>query len=235
MELCLFSDPCVPLITPITPLHLYPPIPLIYVSRSTDGGNEFGFNFGVKFEVTHMSVKLMYEKELHFLFERMVNALVAVDKDVTGATTEASGASGASGAYTTESVGSVSVSNPTKPTNVDIATTAGLHLLYYWVSFAPLTRGSSAAGYTALYACILSQGVLIDPNVPHNMQLDWEAFFSSTPAEFVEKMKWIRHKPASAALKAWVSAKEEVPVDVGVDVGVGVAVSSIPPTTSTCV
>ena len=35
---------------------------------------------------------------------------------------------------------------------------AALDLFYYWVNFAPLSRGTSATGYAALYACVLAMG-----------------------------------------------------------------------------
>ena len=50
----------------------------------------------------------------------------------------------------------------------------GLENFYYWVNFAPITRGTSATGYAALYSTILAVDEEVVDRIPHMKQLDWE-------------------------------------------------------------
>lgn len=81
-----------------------------------------------------------------------------------------------------------------------------LHMLYYWVVLAPLTRGSSFTGYAVLLSTLLYLGEMpqvswprpFNPNdpaaskrlyfLPHNKQLDWEALLTPSPHEFVDNV-----------------------------------------------
>jgi hypothetical protein len=70
-----------------------------------------------------------------------------------------------------------------------------LENFYYWVNFAPITRGTSATGYATLYSAILAVGEELVDRVPYNVQLDWEAMFTPDPAEFVERvLPWISNR-----------------------------------------
>ena len=50
----------------------------------------------------------------------------------------------------------------------------GLELFYWWVVFAPLSRGTAACGYAALQAVVISGGKMIMKKIPKGKQLDWE-------------------------------------------------------------
>ena len=62
-----------------------------------------------------------------------------------------------------------------------------LIMFYYWVNFAPLTRGTSATGYAGLLSFILITGNDFKDSLPPRVQLDWEALFSTSPDAFVAK------------------------------------------------
>jgi hypothetical protein len=68
---------------------------------------------------------------------------------------------------------------------VDLALT----VFYYWVVFAPLSRGSAACAYAALHSILLSVGLVIPTKLPHNIQLDWEAILAHDSAAFIEYFK----------------------------------------------
>jgi hypothetical protein len=70
-----------------------------------------------------------------------------------------------------------------------------LELFYYWVNFAPLSRGTSATGYAALYGCILALGKELVGRVPPMKQLDWEGMFAPHPRDFVNRLLgWMKEK-----------------------------------------
>lgn len=50
----------------------------------------------------------------------------------------------------------------------------GLENFYYWVNFAPITRGTSATGYAALYSTVLAVDEELVGRIPYMRQLDWE-------------------------------------------------------------
>jgi tetratricopeptide (TPR) repeat protein len=62
---------------------------------------------------------------------------------------------------------------------------AALELFYYWANFGALTRGTSAVGYASIKAILLSAGFDVSKRLPSGMQLDWEAFFASSPRAFI--------------------------------------------------
>jgi hypothetical protein len=70
---------------------------------------------------------------------------------------------------------------------VDLA----LLFFFYWVNFAPLTRGSAATGYCALFAILIASGYeVVPPGMAiKGMQMDWEAILCPSPDEFVAKIK----------------------------------------------
>ena len=63
-----------------------------------------------------------------------------------------------------------------------------LTIFYYWVCFAPLTRGSAAVGYGMLAAYLRTKGKRIT-KMPEGAQLDWEAILAENEEEFVGKWK----------------------------------------------
>ena len=74
-----------------------------------------------------------------------------------------------------------------------------LEIFYYWVNFAPLSRGSAATGYSVLVGCIASLGEVPVSPLPHGVQIDWLGMLSSSPQEFVQE--------------AYPYVSERVPVD----------------------
>ena len=65
-------------------------------------------------------------------------------------------------------------------------------MFYYWVNYAPITRGSSATGYAGLYAGLLAAGRSFAHRVAEGIQLDWEAMLSPTLDDFIGKISsWI--------------------------------------------
>jgi len=87
-----------------------------------------------------------------------------------------------------------------------------LRLFYYWVNFAPLTRGSAMCGYAALMAVILASNRTISSPIPTGKQLDWDAIFTSSPEEFITKFEHeIETKPSEFSLDNDVDFEEAMP------------------------
>ena len=62
---------------------------------------------------------------------------------------------------------------------------SALCLFYYWVTFAPLSRGTAACGYAALLAVITAGNYEVSTWLPAGKQLDWEAILSPTLEDFL--------------------------------------------------
>ena len=60
-----------------------------------------------------------------------------------------------------------------------------LEMFYYWINLSPLSTASSTAGYIMLFASILAQDEELIKNLPKYKQLDWEAFLSGNPRDFI--------------------------------------------------
>lgn len=58
------------------------------------------------------------------------------------------------------------------------------YLFFYYVVFAPLTRGTAATGYVVLYSVLLASGLYLNTPMIENIQLDWEAIFGQKPDVF---------------------------------------------------
>lgn len=84
-------------------------------------------------------------------------------------------------------------------------TRLALEFFYYWVNFAPLSRGTSATGYAALYALILASGQELQDRVPHMKQLDWEAIICLHPDEFIKRVgSWFRQQKPTSVPSTWL-------------------------------
>ena len=71
----------------------------------------------------------------------------------------------------------------------------GLIYFFYWVHFAPLSRGTSATGYAYMVAHILAVGEHIVDSVPAKKQLDFEGMFRADPYEFVDAVyPWLKNR-----------------------------------------
>ena len=66
-----------------------------------------------------------------------------------------------------------------------------LAVFYSWVNFGPLTRGSAATGYAALFGMAAAAGLALQPCMPEGVQADWEAILSGAGglSAFVGKMR----------------------------------------------
>jgi hypothetical protein len=94
--------------------------------------------------------------------------------------------------------------------NVDEGVKICLEIFYYWVNFAPLSRGSAATGYSALVGCIASLGEVPAEPLPRGVQIDWLGMLSTTPGAFVdEAFPYVAARiPLSTALPAcWTHAE----------------------------
>ena len=89
----------------------------------------------------------------------------------------------------------------------DYAFARMLEVFYYWVIYAPLSRGTSATGYAALMACVVATGEEILDPVPKGKQLDWEGIFTLHPEEFSGRISaWFPHRGPSSISKDWLDA-----------------------------
>ena len=59
-----------------------------------------------------------------------------------------------------------------------------LEVFYFWVVFAPLSRGTAICGYEMMSALALACGWRFSRQLPVGKQLDWEAIFSPTVEAF---------------------------------------------------
>jgi len=73
--------------------------------------------------------------------------------------------------------------------HVDAFTTSALKLFYYWVCFAPLTRGTAAVGYAVLRGVLLAMGVDLKDQMKAGVQMDWEAILAGHPDQFVAEVR----------------------------------------------
>ena len=61
-------------------------------------------------------------------------------------------------------------------------------VFYYWVTWAPLTRGSAATAYVMMYGLLLASGVVVHEGPPPGVQADWEAILQASPIAFVDRI-----------------------------------------------
>lgn len=67
-----------------------------------------------------------------------------------------------------------------------------LHIYFYWVIFAPLTRGTAALGLMAVMALFLAADIEVTKIVERGKQTDFEAILGGNPHEFVQLMSsWL--------------------------------------------
>jgi hypothetical protein len=107
-----------------------------------------------------------YEEEIHAVFERLVAALVRAHQEKSRR------------------------GDADAPIDAEILT-AAMDLFYFWVNFAPISRGTSATGYACLYAVMLAAGYehTEASRVPPMTQLDWEAILATNSNTFADRVK----------------------------------------------
>jgi hypothetical protein len=93
------------------------------------------------------------------------------------------------------------------PQNHDKIFKIALELFYYWVNFAPVSRGTSATGYASLYAAVLASGHEFTQSVPKRKQLDWEALLRYDPHEFTQVIySWFSKTRPTALHDDWFAS-----------------------------
>jgi hypothetical protein len=167
-----------------------------------DGPGVNGPDLTIMFGVDAPTQK-KYHSELHVSFQRLVEALVALPQRTWDGDDESGAA--------------------------EVLRRAAA-LFFYWVNLTPLSRGSSACGYGALFAAVLATGRVIGRPVPKDKQLDFEAFFSRSPDLFADVLSaWFPELPlASPRLRQWVKGKEVTKEAQEEEVEVRVDASSVP-------
>jgi len=91
----------------------------------------------------------------------------------------------------------------------DAAFDRGLEIFFYWVNYAPLSRGTSATGYAALMACVVAMGEQILSPVPKGKQLDWEGILTPEPQVFVDRVRgWLSDRGSSSFSKQWLDSED---------------------------
>jgi hypothetical protein len=113
-----------------------------------------------------------YTQEFTFLFEKLENFALASRDSTTphSCSLEADTADCAL---------------PPASPNIDEGVKICLEIFYYWVNFAPLSRGSAATGYSVLIGCIASLGEVPSTPLPRGVQIDWLGMLSPSPGHFV--------------------------------------------------
>jgi hypothetical protein len=87
-----------------------------------------------------------------------------------------------------------------------------LRLFFYWVNFAPLTRGSAMCGYAAVMAVVLASNRKIISSIPKGKQLDWEAIFTSDSNDFIKRFEnSIETEPSDFVLSEDVDFDKAMP------------------------
>jgi hypothetical protein len=108
-----------------------------------------------------------------------------------------------------------------RPRNATEIATIAAKIFFYWVNFAPLSRGSAATGYVGLHAVLLAAGYRIRDPIPVGVQADWEAILTPDPDAFVERLKgWLIDavEPCSPERGQSISAEDDWLGEIG-DVG----------------
>ena len=62
---------------------------------------------------------------------------------------------------------------------------AAFQMFYYFVNFAPLSRGSAISAYIVLNAIMIVGGYYISSPIPEGIQLDWEAILAHRKEDFI--------------------------------------------------
>ena len=127
-----------------------------------------------------------YTQEFTFLFEKLENFALANMEDMThnscGLDTDADTDTDTDTELEVEvEVEGAECASPTIDTGVKIC----LEIFYYWVNFAPLSRGSAATGYSVLLGCIASLGEVPVAPLPRGVQIDWLGMLSPSAEEFI--------------------------------------------------
>ena len=98
---------------------------------------------------------------------------------------ESASSTGGDGAFIT---GALAARLGGKRRRVELA----LSFYFYWINFGPLSRGTSGVGMSILIALLLALDLRLTRQLPHKVQLDWEAILSPSPAAFTGAiLEWL--------------------------------------------
>lgn len=95
--------------------------------------------------------------------------------------------------------------------DLEIYTDLVMKLYFYWVVFAPLTRGTAVCGMLAVCALHLAVGECIRPPHWEGVQMDWEAILSCSSEEFLA-----RKTQAGGTMVDWLREHRVPAAEVGV-------------------
>lgn len=88
-----------------------------------------------------------------------------------------------------------------------------LKVFYYWVCFAPLTRGSAAVAHTMMLALLRAGGKEFVGEQREGVQLDWEAILCSNVNDFVAEVEgWVRENVRDME-DGWEDVEEGVDIE----------------------
>ena len=126
----------------------------------------------------------LFKQELDYNFQRFINALKTILSDTYK-----------------------NLNDEEKKIHSDEAFKRALEFFFYWVNYAPLSRGTSATGYAALMAFVISMGEEILDPVPKGKQLDWEGLLTPQPDVFVSRISsWLATRGPSSIPTKWLDS-----------------------------
>ena len=146
---------------------LYPGLFLEGVQISVNEGEQEGYDISLSsFNTPERFIQ--YEEELHMTYRRLVSSLLARKRNEN----------------------SINAISDDEIAILNIV--PALEMFYYWVNLSPLSSDSATTGYIILFASILAQDEELLNNLPKYKQLDWEAFFSQNPRNFIKTISpWL--------------------------------------------
>lgn len=156
---------------------LYPGLFLDGTQISISAGEREGYDISIS-TVSTTERFIQYEEELHMTYRRLVSSLLARKREEN-------------------TINAVIANDDIAIQNIVPA----LEMFYYWVNLSPLSRASASTGYIILFASILAQDEELTENLPKYKQLDWEAYFSENPRNFIKTIStWMLHRKVTTAL-----------------------------------
>lgn len=172
---------------------LYPGLFLNGTRIMISKGEKEGFDLSIV-SVSTQERFVQYEEELHMAYRRLISSLLARKREENTNNNAAS-------------------SDEIAIQNIAPA----LEMFYYWINLSPISRSSAVTGYMVLFAAILAQDEELSKKIPKNKQLDWEAFFSESPNNFIKLVgSWFLERKATNVFdsKISVSSLFKTPRDI---------------------
>ena len=161
---------------------LYPGLFLNGTRIVINKGEKEGYDLSIV-SVSTQERFLQYEEELHMAYRRLVSSLLARKREEN------------------------TLNNAVSNDEIAIQNIApALEMFYYWINLSPISRSSAVTGYMVLFASILAQDEELLKKIPKNKQLDWEAFFSESPNNFIKLVgPWFLERRATNVFDSKIS------------------------------